>query len=280
MGVMVASMVGERVQPASTIPALTHAEAGQLARQEVERLLALLDTLDGDDWAQPTYCTEWTVRDMAAHLAGSCAGFASWGEFKRQTIQNPYAKDAEVQVDGVNKCQIADRAHLSPAEVIEELRVTAPKAIRTRQRLPWLLRAVRVPFGPPLGFAPIGYLTDTIYTRDEWMHRFDICAATGKPMIMTPEHDGRILALVVADLNGRLDTSVTRPVDLNLRGEAVGWYRLGGAGEPGCAIHMDVGDFALKTSERIDAEEALARVTVEGDHALARRFVAQMVVPF
>jgi hypothetical protein len=47
---------------------------------------------------------------------------------------------------------------------------------------------------------PLDYLIDLIYTRDMWMHRLDICRATGREMVQTPQHDGRITTLVVRDL--------------------------------------------------------------------------------
>ena len=170
-------------RPAHAIPALTHSEAALLAQTEYTRLLTVLEALDGDDWRQPTYCAAWTVRDMVAHLAGACAGWASWAEFRRQMIQNPYLNETGQQVDGINKRQILDRADRTPAELMAEFRAVAPKATRTRQRLPALLRNLRLPLGPPLGTAPLHYLTDNIYTRDQWMHRYDLCAATGKEMV-------------------------------------------------------------------------------------------------
>src|SRR5579884_783714 len=50
-------------------------EAERLARVEFDRLLALLESLDADDWERPTYCTRWTVRQIVSHLAGATAIF-------------------------------------------------------------------------------------------------------------------------------------------------------------------------------------------------------------
>ena len=57
----------------------------------------------------------------------------------------------------------------------------------------------RVPFGPPLGTKPLGYLMDRIYTRDAWMHRIDIAAPPAGRSELTADHDGRIVADVVAE---------------------------------------------------------------------------------
>jgi hypothetical protein len=45
----------------------------------------------------------------------------------------------------------------------------------------------------------MGYLLDTILTRDTWMHRVDIARATGRELALTAEHDGRIVADAVAE---------------------------------------------------------------------------------
>ncbi|MDX1382582.1 MAG: hypothetical protein R3190_03005, partial [Thermoanaerobaculia bacterium] len=42
-------------------------------------------------------------------------------------------------------------------------------------------------------------LFDTILTRDTWMHRTDLAEATGRPLELTADHDGRIVADVVAE---------------------------------------------------------------------------------
>ena len=53
------------------VPYLTADEAYALLSTELERLLALVETLDPTDWAKPTACTEWTVRDMLAAMSAA-----------------------------------------------------------------------------------------------------------------------------------------------------------------------------------------------------------------
>ena len=42
-------------------------------------------------------------------------------------------------------------------------------------------------------------LFEVILTRDTWMHRVDITRATGREMVLTPEHDGRVVEDCVLD---------------------------------------------------------------------------------
>ena len=71
-----------------------------------------------------------------------------------------------------------------------------------------------------------GDLVDIILTRDTWMHRADLAKATGKPMELTAEHDGRIVADAAAEW-GRLHG---QPCTLHLTGPVGGTFTQGGGG--------------------------------------------------
>ena len=43
-----------------------------------------------------------------------------------------------------------------------------------------------------------GFMFETILTRDTWMHRIDTAQATGRPLVLTAEHDGVLAADLVA----------------------------------------------------------------------------------
>lgn len=270
-----------RFQNVDHIPDARHDEAGRLAAAEAKRLLALIESLAGDDWDQRTDCSEWTVREIVAHLAGAVASQASWAEFKRQNVGNPYMKEAELRIDAINRFQVEDRAGATEEALVAKFRENAPKAVSTRQRLPWLVRQLRVPMGPPLGLAPIGYLTDVILTRDQWMHRYDIALATGREMRLTPEHDGRLQALVIRDLARKLKGQLQgRTIDLLLTGEAGGAYRFGAGSHPDAVIELDTATFNRLASGRLTAEAALSVATIEGDRAIATWFLEQADVPY
>lgn len=282
MSALSVSLSQSVVQDASQIPALKHRDAAALATTELERFLALVSNLKEDDWHKPTYCTLWDVRHILAHQAGCYAGFASWAEFKHQMSGSSKPAPGQLQVDLLNSIQVGDRADKTPAELIAELREVGPKAIRTRQRLPFLLRAVPFPFGPPLGTVSIGYLTDMIYSRDTWMHRIDICRATGREMVMTPEHDGRLLALVVRDLAKALRPHLhNQSVIFELTGAAGGTYQIGKGGAA-ATIRMDMLDLNVLASGRITAQDALAQgwITIAGDKTLAHRVLELTNVPY
>jgi uncharacterized protein (TIGR03083 family) len=262
------------VRKTNDIPAVTYAEAGKQSRMEFERVLAVLESLEGDDWRQQTYCTEWTVRQMAAHLAGSMTGSTSLAEFLRQNVRHPYIKEAENPVDGTNRLQVEERTSKTTAEIIDEFRQNGPVAIRNRQKLPWLARQLPIP-----GVGNFGYLMDIIYPRDEWMHRYDICAATGKKMVITPEHDGRLLDLVLLDIAKKLKKPLAkRNIILQLTGALAGTYQFGNKAEPDCTLEIDVFDLNLRASERISVDNAMRRTAVSGDKTAAHWFLSNATV--
>jgi uncharacterized protein (TIGR03083 family) len=265
---------------AQTIPAQTHAEAGHLAAVELDRLLAMIDEISDESWENPTDCSLWNVRQMVAHLAGACAGHTSLAEFKRQYISNPLNSEFESPIDAVNNLQVADRLDRTIEEIIEELREEGPKAIRVRQRIPWFIRNVWLPLGP-LGLAPIGYLTDTIYTRDWWMHRADLCHATGQHMHLTPEHDGRIIALVLRDLaRKRARNRETDTIDLILTDDIELIYRFGSKSRADATIRINLIEFNRLASGRLKFEKVITAAEFSGNTAVAHKFLRNCEIPY
>lgn len=192
------------------------------ATVEYDRLLALLRSLDDGDWRQPTACAEWDVRQVVAHLVGAAESTARIGELVRQARLGRRLRPGAPVVDGMNAVQVAERADAAPAALVAELGRAAVAGVRSRRHIPAAARAVPLPFGPPLGVRPLGYLTDRIYTRDAWMHRIDLAAATGRELVLTAGHDSILVADVVQEWAGRHD----RTYRLVLTGPAGGsWGR-------------------------------------------------------
>lgn len=118
--------------------------------------------------------------------------------------------------------QVRERAELTPDEVVARLATAAPKAVRARTRLPAFLRehVTMAVDGPVFEKWKLGYLVDTVYLRDLWMHRIDLARAVGGTFEPTAGHDGRIVADVVAEWARRHG----KPFHLELTGDAGGTY--------------------------------------------------------
>jgi uncharacterized protein (TIGR03083 family) len=216
---------------ARTIPPLRHREAMQLAATEYDRLLAAVDALGQGDWHRPTVNTEWDVKAMLDHVLGMMEMNASMREQRRQVGASTKAAKASGKpgIDELTALQVREHAPLSPAETAAALRRTAPKALEGRTRPPGFLRALPLvdPGVPGERRWKLGYLLDVILTRDVWTHRADMAAATGQEFVVTPDHDGRIVADVVREWAAKHG----QPFTLVLTGPAGGTYSQGEGGE-------------------------------------------------
>jgi uncharacterized protein (TIGR03083 family) len=108
-----------------------------------------------------------------------------------------------------------------------------------------------------------------IHSRDTWMHRLDICRATGRTFEQTPGHDDRIVALVIRDVAKTLPQKLDgRAVIFELSGLAGGVWKIG-AGQATATIRMDALDFNIYASGRLSFDEARTKASLSGDIALA-----------
>lgn len=208
------------------IKALDRNEARQLAAEENQRLLALLTSLDDDDWSSPTDCPAWDVRALAGHVLGGTEGFSSFARLiHMMRAAKKEAGDGSF-VDGMTAVQVRERAGLSTIQLLDRLAIAGPRSANFRSRMPSLLRAVAMKQELLSGATEkwkMGYLLDVILTRDTWMHRVDIARATGREMVLTTEHDGRLIADAVAEWARRHG----QPFTLEVTGPAGGTFVCG-----------------------------------------------------
>lgn len=233
-------------------PALDRPTAMRLAATEYGRFVDLLRRLDPADWSRPTDCTEWSVRDTVGHVVGMTRMVTSLREILRQN--KAACRRGGVPIDALTALQVEEHAHLETGELIDRMEALAPRAVRGRRRMPWPLR--RMPLPDPQEVDGVlerwsnGYLVDVILTRDTWMHRMDLCRATGREPVLTADHDGVLVADVVEEWADRLG----RPFSLHLDGPAGGsWSR--GAGGP--SLQLDAVDFCRVVSGRGEADGLL-----------------------
>lgn len=228
------------------VAALGHAEAMVLAGTEYDRLLALVDDLGDADWTRPTDCAGWDVRAVVGHLLGMFEINADRGEAARQfaLAGETAQRDGGLRIDALTALQVREHAHLSTGDLVAALHATAPKAFAGRRDSTEEERAAPYPTGiPGEDHWTRGYLLDVILTRDTWMHRVDICRATGREPVLTADHDGRLVADVVADWARRHG----QPLRLVLDGPAGGSYAHRGGGE---AVRLDAVEFCRILSGR------------------------------
>jgi uncharacterized protein (TIGR03083 family) len=244
----------------STIEPLTHHVAMRLQAEELELTLASLRSLDDAAWSAATDCPDWDIRAMYQHVLGACES----GAYLRENIhQLRRARSHRKQWGGpleaaLSAVQVRERIDLSPVQIVERLTDIAPKAVRGRKRTPALVRnhARLAVDGPVFETWKLGYLIDTIYLRDLWMHRVDMSRALNRPLELSAGHDGRIVADVVAEWARRHAKCFV----LELSGPAGGTY----AHDPGLPaathISLDAVEFCRTLAGRAPATGLLTTV--------------------
>lgn len=240
---------------AAVRPMLDRGTAMRLAATEYGRITEQLRELSARDWQADTCCPGWDVRLMACHVLGMAEFAASPAEQARQALRARRAEGAQL-IDRLTAVQVAKHARRPTAELIERMAAAGPRAARGRRGTPAVLR--RLSFtqsADAAGTRPerwtYGYLTDVIGTRDTWMHRSDIAEATGRPMVLTGDHDGLIIADIVREWSVRHG----QPCSLTLLGPAGGTWTWGRGGP---SYELDAVRFCRILSGRGQGEGLLA----------------------
>jgi uncharacterized protein (TIGR03083 family) len=229
-------------------PGIERGPAMRLAATEYARCADLMARLEPPQWSAPTVNTGWDVRDTAGHMLGMVQMMSSLPQLLGQmstSMREARKAKAPVSIDFLTALQVRRNAGLTTAELTQRWRKLAPKAVRGRRRLSRVLHSRTMPeaqlVGDHLERWTFGYLVDVILTRDPFMHRLDICAATGLDPRATAEHDGFLVDDIVQEWMQRHG----QPCTLKLTGPAGGVW--GGGGE---RITLDAMEFCRKISGR------------------------------
>lgn len=240
------------------VPPIEHDEAMRLAHTAYARYADALDTLTEEDWARPTDCEGWTVRHLTGHMVGAMRAAASVRELLSQTreIKGRVRREGGNETDTMTQVQIDRTAELAPSELVAECRALVDRATAGRRRAPAPLRrfaSLPVEVGSIKERWKLGYLLDVILTRDSWLHRIDLCRAVDREPLLTADHDGRIVADVVAEWARRHG----QPYHLVLTGAAGGTF---GSGDPGASerLELDAVEFCRIVSGRATGTGLLA----------------------
>ena len=229
-------------------PALPRPVAMRLAATEYDRCAEMFRSLRPAQWAMATDCPAWNVRQMAGHMLGMAEMAASIRENVRQQRKAArLAGSVGGYLDALTQLQVDERADWTPERITERYAACGPKAAAGRRRAPAFMRRRTMSQLQDMNGArepwTFGYLIDVILTRDPWMHRLDIAAATGMPPRLTAGHDGVIVADVVAEWADRHG----KDFELTLTGPAGGTWQ---AGAGGPAWTLDAVDFCRAVSRR------------------------------
>ncbi|MFI5959058.1 maleylpyruvate isomerase family mycothiol-dependent enzyme [Cryptosporangium sp. NPDC051539] len=242
--------------PISALARIDHAEAMDLTVTEHDRFHTLIAGLDPGEWACVTDYQDRDVRTTVVQVLGSAYAQASPRELVRQ-VRAGRRSGKKRWRDRADAAQLADGAKLLPEALPDLWAAASYRALHARQRIPSFVQGLRIlPLGQvggvKFGWKPVEYLYGTGFTRNVWMHRLDIARAIGRDPQTSPEHDGRI----IADLVAEWATTHRERFTLRLTGSAGGKF-VRDPGDPGEIVELDAVDFARTLTGRITGEGVL-----------------------
>ena len=252
---------------------------------ERQALLQLLSGLTDDQWATPTVCPGWTVKDVALHVLGVDLGNLSVQRdgFVDASTAGPRGDEWEALVAFVadlNETWVRAARRLSPRLLCELLAVTGEMIAAYFGTLDLLAMGHPVSWAGPHP-APVWLHVAREYT-ERWVHQQQIRAALGLPGFDDPTYVAPVLSTFVHALPHTLRHSGAAPgtrVRLTISGPAGGsWvalrtedrWALGQAdGAPAAATVTVDQDLAWRLfTKAVTPADALPRVRIEGDRSL------------
>ncbi len=143
----------------------------------VDDVLALLRSLDADDWSRPTDCPGWDVRAVVAHLAHLEAATAGWPQ---PTVEVPEAERLTSPMSRYTEQGPLARASWSGEAVLDELEAAAAERLAALRADPPTDPAGAPPHTP----AGIPWPWETLLSNrpfDVWIHEQDVRRAVDRP---------------------------------------------------------------------------------------------------
>ena len=250
-------------------------------RAERDAIVSFCHQLSDDDWAQPSRCEGWTVKDVVAHMGAAAHGFFTpWvvGLIVNGDVEKHNDRDAE------------KRAGWEPKKVLKEYETWSRRAGVAHAALqkPGLR-------GLPIRLAEVGvypaHLLTSAIVFDSGLHlRHDMAGALGRTA--SPTDANRIACTLewmfagLPTMSGDALGWLERPVEINLVGAGGGtWTVAPGkkgrvavtaapAPDPAASLEGDAATFPVWGTRRQAWRDA--DVSIKGDEELAARFLDSM----
>jgi len=247
------------------------------------QLLALLGSLDEDDWDRATAAPGWSVKDVTAHLVGGDFGILSG---KRDGYHATYKKvdDYAQLVELINRLNmdwIKVMSRMSPRLLMDLLAFTGPEVESCFASLDPLNMGGPVEWAGP-DSAPVWFDIAREFT-ERWHHQQQIRDATARPPLYDPYFLAPVLDTFVRALpyNFRhLAAPEGTVVRLEISGDAGGvWFlhrvsqtwilAVDSETEPAADVILPQDTGWRLFTKGIDRQEARVRAVIRGDAGLA-----------
>lgn len=256
-------------------------------------LLELLEQLAEDEWAEPTVCAGWSVKDVAAHLLGGDVGVLSRG-------RDGYTPDGQ-QIEGweelvalinrLNAEWVTASRRLSPRLLTHLLQITGEQVVTYFRTLDPDAIGGPVSWAGPEP-APVWLDLAREYT-ERWLHQQHIREAVDRPGLTSPRYLGPVLFTFVhalprsfQDVPAATGTAVVLFIDgpaggtWTVRREAAGWKLYVGREDRPATSEVDLPSaIAWRLFTRgIMPEVAQGQIQIRGEEALGERLLGTVAI--
>ena len=242
--------------------------------------MTLLRGLHGADWEKPTLARAWQVRDVAAHLLDTqLRRLSAQRDGQRRSLDRPLLDF----LNDLNATWVAAARRFSPRVITDLLDVTGRQSAAFLEALPLHERAVFAVAWAGDEESENWFDIGREYT-EWWHHQMQIRDATGAPLLLGREWliplleiSVRVLPRAYATVAAPNGTAVVFDVD-GCRWSVVQgdrWEVFRGAAPSPATIVRAGADTAWRILyHALPRDEILARVTIDGDAALAEPLLA------
>jgi uncharacterized protein (TIGR03083 family) len=256
-------------------------------------LMALLRGLAPGDWARPTACAAWSVKDIAAHLLDTGLRRLSFGR-DRFTPQAPgiasYA-DLVAYLNRLNAEWVTATRRLSPEVLMELIDNMAPQV---QEFFAALDPHAEAQFGVAWAgeeYSPVWFDIGREYT-ERWLHQQQIREAVGAPGLVARQWLHPALDIFMRALPHTYQAVPAQPGqsilfaiegesgdDWTLRRETQGWRLFTGRAEASAArVGLDQETAWKLLSKGLSPDAAQRQVRIEGDRKLGEPIFGALAV--
>ena len=250
-------------------------------KAERNAVVSFLHQLDDSDWAHPSTCKGWTIKDVVSHLGAAAHGFFTpWvvGLMVNGDVEAHNDRDAEKRRDWDPKKVLTEYEKWSRRAGVAHAALQKPG-----------LRSL------PIRLAEVGtypaYLLTSAIVFDSGLHlRHDMASALGRST--SPTDDNRLGCTLewmfagLSPMTGDALAWLERPLEVNLVGGGGGTWTVaphkngrisvsaGSGGDPIAAVEGDAATFPVWGTRRQAWRDA--DVSLKGDEDIAARFLDAM----
>lgn len=232
--------------------------------QTVRATIELTSDLTEEQWAHPTECPGWTVKDQVAHIAGIEQHLLGHPAPATDLPDYPYVRNEQGRL---MQTHVDARRPVSGPEIVAELAAALGQRLRVLRDPELSADSVMSGlFGPTPAYRMM-----SLRTFDAWAHEQDIRRALDRPGNLDSPAAAMAVSRIARALPAMIEAELApgQSVHIEVTGAQACTITAGASAPPTTTLTMDTEAFTRRGCGRIAAANTPATIT--GDETLGRR---------